>query len=287
MKKILIVFTTVIMMLLMTNRISAETSIIEEGHPEVFNDVPSISGTPSVYDAAGLLSSEQFDSLTLKLDEIRRRQNMDVVVVTAQSLYGMSPRDYADDFYDYNNYRNDGILLLVSMENRDWYISTKGKGIDYFTDYGIDLIADKVVSRLSKGKYYEAFNIFADQADYFIEEAKSGNIIDIDNDGGETGPRSFGIFNGVISTVVGALSSLFTSLILKGQMKSIQKHRYAGSYVVDRSFVLTGRSDLLVDRKVSRVYNPPNRNSGGSHSGGSSVHTSSSGSSHGGHGGHF
>lgn len=261
--------------------VSADQDI---SHVQRYDEVPSVSGRPSVYDAAHLLSDEQFEELTEKLDELRSKHNMDIIVVTTDSMNGMSRVDYADDFYDYNGYRNDGILLLVSMENREWYFSTKGKGIDYFTDYGLEKISDKVVGRLSVGQYYEAFNVFADQADYYIEQGKAGNIIDVNNK-----PKSFGIFNGVISAVVGGLSSLFTSLILKGQMKSIKMERYAGSYVVDRSFVLTGSSDMLVDRKVHRSYNPPSRDSGSGHSsgGGSSVHRSSSGATHGGRGGHF
>ena len=138
-----------------------------------------------------------------------------------------------------------------------------------------------------KGNFYEAFTIFADQADYFIDQGRQGNIIDTNNPVKKE--KTFGIFNGAISAVVGALSSLFTSLILNGQMKSIKMEKYAGSYVVDRSFVINGSADMLVDTKVSRHYDPPHHESS-SHSssgGGSSMHTSSSGSSHGGHGGHF
>ena len=53
---------------------------------------------------------------------------MDLVVVTANTLGGKSPMEYADDYYDYNGYTDDGALLLVSMEDRDWWISTKGSG---------------------------------------------------------------------------------------------------------------------------------------------------------------
>ena len=69
--------------------------------------------------------------------------------VTADTINGETPMAYADDYYDYNGYGagadNDGILLLLSMEDRDWWISTTGYGIDAFTDYGIDVIGDEIV----------------------------------------------------------------------------------------------------------------------------------------------
>ena len=73
---------------------------------------------------------------------------------------------YADDFYDYNGYgygdSRDGILLLISMEERDWRISTCGYGITVFTDAGQEYISDKFLPYLSDGDYSEAFTKYAD-----------------------------------------------------------------------------------------------------------------------------
>ena len=98
----------------------------------------------------------------------------------------------------------------------------------------------------------------------------------------------------MISAIIGAISSLFTSLGLKGQMKNVRKEQFARNYIVGNSFYLTGASDMLVNRHVSRTRRPRREDSGpsgripsGGGGGGSHIHTSSSGSSHGGHGGHF
>lgn len=61
----------------------------------------------------------------------------------------------ADDFYDYNGYgygeEGDGIIFLISMEERKWQISTCGFGITAFTDAGQEYMADPVeVSDLKK-----------------------------------------------------------------------------------------------------------------------------------------
>ena len=75
---------------------------------------------PRLVDDAGLLSSEEKDELLDKLDEIRDKEDFDVVIVTKESLDGKSPQDYADDYFDYNGYGvgkdKDGILLVLGME---------------------------------------------------------------------------------------------------------------------------------------------------------------------------
>ena len=249
------------------------------------SNIPQVSNDVKIYDAAGLLTDSERNDLQIRLKKISEEQNMDVVVVTADATDGMWINDYADDFYDYNGYKDNGLLLLIVMDDSSWYVSTKGKGIDYFTDYGIDRIIDKMMNDLSRGRFYDAFSTFADQTEYYIKEAKNGHIIDV-----ETPPKkekSFGALNVGISSFVAALSSLFSSLFLRGQMKSTKRQHFANSYLVDNSFHLMGYSDYLVDRKISRHYNPPQTHSSGSSGGGSVTHTSSSGSSHGGHGGHF
>ena len=110
-----------------------------------------------VVDDADLLSASEETALREKLDEIRVRQKMDIVIVTAETLNGAAPADYADDTYGYNGYgygnNKDGLLLLISMEDRDWYISTTGYGITAFTDAGIQYIGSKIKEPLSDGDY--------------------------------------------------------------------------------------------------------------------------------------
>ena len=116
-------------------------------------------------DDAGLLSESEKQSLSDELDEISDRQAFDVVIVTTNSLDGKSATEYADDYYDDNgygyNYDRDGILLLVSMEDHDWAISTCGFGIEAFTDAGQNYISERFLPELSDGNYAKAFQIFA------------------------------------------------------------------------------------------------------------------------------
>lgn len=105
--------------------------------------------------ANDLFTADEETELLSKLDEISERQKCDVAVVTVEGLEGKTPEAYADDFYDYNGYgygeERDGIIFLISMEERKWQISTCGFGITAFTDAGQEYMADPVeVSDLKK-----------------------------------------------------------------------------------------------------------------------------------------
>ena len=129
--------------------------------------IPAKRQMPRLVDDAGLLDSTEEILLEKKLDEISERQQCDIAVVTVNGLDGKSPTVYADDFYDDNGYgygmNNDGILLLVSMEDRDWAITTCGNAVDVFTDAGQEYIVAQFRPDLSDGKYYDAFDCFVQQ----------------------------------------------------------------------------------------------------------------------------
>lgn len=244
---------------------------------------------PRLVDMADLLSDNEEAELSSLLDEISNRQQVDVVVVTATSMDGASAVVYADDFYDYNGYgygdERDGILLLISMDERDWYISTHGFAITAITDVGREYISEMFVNDLSMGDYAVSFTNFARLCDNFITQAKSGEPYDVDNLPKEP-------FEPILSLAtafaIAFIIALISTGIMKGQLKTVHSQTAAEGYMKQDSMKLTRKSDLFLYQKVDRSKkaessspDSPNR------SGGSQTHTSSSGATHGGGGGKF
>ena len=131
-----------------------------------------------VIDNADLMSSSEEAALEEKAQALRQEYGMDVVILTVDSLDGKRPQEYADDYYDYNGYADNGVLFLLSMEERDWYISTKGNAIYALTDYGIQQVGEAALPYLSSGEYYEAFTVFLDALPVYFTAYQNGAPVD-------------------------------------------------------------------------------------------------------------
>ena len=210
---------------------------------------------PRVIDNAELLSADERELLTSKLDEISTRQKVDVTVATTDTLDGLTVSDYAERFYESHNYGygpdKDGTILLISMEDHDWYMATYGYAITAFTDAGIQYIGEEMTGDLSDGDFAAAFDTFADECDDFITQAKT-------------------------LIVVGTM---------KSKLKTVRFQAAANNYVKAGSMNLTESRDIFLYNTMTKTKKEKNDSSSGG--GGSSTHTTSSGSTAGGGGGKF
>lgn len=120
-------------------------------------------GQQRVFDDAGLLTSSQVDVLEQRIAEISGEIDMDLAVVTTESN-PKSAEDYADEFYyDHGiGFGTDqrGALLLIDMDNREYYIYTQGAMIDVVTDRRLNDLRAQVQDRLSAQDYAGAADLF-------------------------------------------------------------------------------------------------------------------------------
>ena len=242
------------------------------------------ANTQRLADFADLLDADQKEELEVKLDQISENYDCDVVVDIEESIDGMDPTAYADDFFDYNDYGmgNDksGILFMLTMSERKCAISTHGEAISIFTDAGQEYITDNIVSYFSDGDYYEGFTQFADLCEKFIVQAQSGEPYDTGNLPEEEIPIYISF---LIALVIGFVIALIVSLVMRSGMKTVHMKPDAADYMKAGSLHINRSRDMFLYHHVTRTEKPKNDNSGG----GSSTHTSSSGETHGGSSGSF
>lgn len=244
----------------------------------------SAAGKKSVIDDAGLIKASDEKELDKKIKNIQK-DKFDAVILTVKSLDGKSAQDYADDYYDNNDYGLDneksGVLFLVSKGDRKYHISTKGAGIKVFTDYGIARIKEEIKPYLSDGDYFNACDEFLNITKDFVKAYKDGTPYDTDNPYNEE--IDYVILE-VIALVIAFVIALISVGIMRLRMNTAKPKGTAMEYIKKGSFKLTSEKDIFMYSTVTKTAKPKDNDNS---AGGSTTHVSSSGSEHGGGGGSF
>ena len=234
-----------------------------------------------VHDNAGLMSEAEIQQLETLAEEISGETGLDLVILTVDSLGSYSPSNYADDYYDLNGYSDNGIIFMLAMQERDWYISTCGDAIRGLTDQEIESILDIGLPYFADGAYYDGFYSVLYSVPHFMEDNSENPLISNNTPGyysSETGGTS-GIL--MISVLIGAAVSGVVLLVMRGMMNTKRKQRSAVDYMTQGSYQLRTRQDIFLYSHVSKTPRQQNTSSGGS------THHASSGRIHGGGGRKF
>ena len=224
-----------------------------------------------VADYADILTDEEEQTLNDRLTQISDYNDCSVVVLTVYSLEGKTAQTYADDYYDYNDFNYNGILFLISTEERDWAMSTCGDSIDVFSDARLDYIFEQMRYDLKYDDFNSAFTTFADLCEEFYnnpEEYDDYNNYEESEEGS----------NLLLSLVLGLIIGTITTIVFYSQLKS------ANNYVKSNSLNILQKKDIFLYSTETKTRKESSSNSNHSHS---STHRSSSGRSHGGRSGKF
>ena len=212
---------------------------------------------------------------------------MDIVILINYDPGAKTAEAYADDYFDYMGYgknsTKDGILFLRCMESRDWHISTCGHGIDVFNDNTIDYIVGEMTDDLRNDRLYPALSTFSSLTqDCLRADAENQPIPGTDY--GKKPNIAFRVSGILIAIVGGFLIALIPMSKLKREVYNVSFRSGAADYTKPNSLNLRTKQDIFLYTNTSRVrieHNDTSRSGGG----GSSTHVSSSGMTHGGHGG--
>lgn len=121
-------------------------------------------------DNANLLDNKEKDSINKRLDAVRNSCSFDIVILTTNTFDGKIVDDYADDYYVSNGYSDDGCILVLNMESREWYIAAYGKGkgvID--SESGEESISKQFLPKLKENKYKDSMISFINQVERLID----------------------------------------------------------------------------------------------------------------------
>lgn len=225
-----------------------------------------------VVDEAGVLTPDELASLNSNALTIEETWEMDVAVAIVPSLDGKSAMDYADDYYDYNGYgygmNDDGILLLISVGDREYWMTCYGRGSESFSPGRRDHMAENFTAYLADNDWGGAANSFLRDANRYLE--KDGT------------PPHVPFIAIPLCLLGGFLLGGAPVAGMKAKHKQVRQKYDATHYVTNGKSLFAVEKNIFLHETVSRV--PIQRET---KSGDRSAHTSSSGRTHTGSGGKF
>lgn len=204
-------------------------------------------------DGAKVLTSQESEDLVKELDEISERQKVDVLAVTVDSLKGEEIEAYANDMYNSLEYgygqNRDGVLLLISTQDRQWWISTHAFAQTALTQEGINYISDKFLPYMKKDDYAKAISTYAKLTGEFIEQARTGKPYD-------SGHMPKDPFNFMKSIIISLSISVVVSLLLtssmKAQLKSVRAKKQAYNYIDRDNININQSQDIFLYNKLEK-----------------------------------
>lgn len=219
----------------------------------------SAAQMPRLVDGADLLTDYEEADLLARLDDASDYLQADIVIITLESCGGYSADHVINAFYDQNDYgfgvNRDGVMLLLSMAERDYRILCNGFAATAITPSERDEIGEYIVDDLSAGAYYDAFGEFLEQCKWEIDGERNGY------------PFEFDVSLGV-SVLIGLITAVVATGIMRSKLKSVRSQTGAREYAKPGSMKMTQSSDRYLYRTVNRIRKPQESSSSHGSSGG-------------------
>ena len=220
-----------------------------------------------VYDGEMLLTDEEYWTLEDYAQEISDLRQCAVYFVSVEDY-----RDYGDGdifnvarqiFLD-NDFgmgeEKDGVMLLLSMEDRDYSLIVHGFGETALTDYGREYICEHFLDDFADDDWFHGVYDYLSYTDDLLSQAREGKIYD----------RYNWITGGVLwvwSLILGVVISLIVCTIQRAMMrKKVHEQTGALGYVQGDVHITRKRDVYSHTTEVRRKIEKKDSGSSGSHS---------------------
>ncbi len=224
-------------------------------------DLPTTRQQPLLVDEGDILTESEEAQLLAELERISAEQKCDIAVIIPRSLGYKSAETFTEDFYDNNGYgqstTKDGVMLMVCMEERDYYLDSAGAAQDWF-DYSTRLkIEDDFLPDLSNGNYLSAFLTYASDCERVLKSVDRREVLYLSDLGGFLTAQQQTIVTRTLesNSHVGSLCDIvvLTVMDLSGQSASdyVTTLYSNGAY---RHGVSDDKIVMVVDRAASKCY---------------------------------
>lgn len=167
------------------NYLVPDNVIVTESNKSAILSTPAVYAEEKVYDFADVLTETEESQLYNKIVGFINKTGMDLAVVTIKENPVNNAGNYAHNFYDYNYFKDNGLLLLIDFDTSEIYMTTSGSAYDLFPNSRMEPILESVYNNVVAKKFYAACEVFVNAVGGYVEigEATRGEDIVIDTDG--------------------------------------------------------------------------------------------------------
>lgn len=243
-----------------------------------------------ITDAADILTTDEYDDLLEIAEEIAENHGFPVYVITVDNYeeYGSSVEEAASNIYnecelgdetDEDGHR-EGLLMLLSMDNRKYDLNAHGRYGEYVFDYDAKgELEDAFLPDFRNNNWYEGMKDYLRAADQILTEYENGERTGSSGDGYEESfqdDEEDDLFALIPMFLIGGgLGAVLTVWGLMGQLKTVESASTAQNYIVD-TIKLRKKQDFYVTTTRRVVKKEKKKSSGGGHSSSGGSHRSGS-----------
>lgn len=249
-----------------------------------------------VTDSAGILTDEQAQVLESRAKELSQRYNCGIYIVVLRDYREYNSAgvgECAEGLYSYYDLGygadRDGLLLLLSMDDRDYALTSYGHYADYcFGDHNKNLVESAFLDDFRYDDWAGGFDDYLNLAEDVLLTAETHSLTLSDEDQSFSGVKypgnsyRYGVSGKLpvpariaITVLAPCLAALLVCSVFKAQMKTAKLRTTAEEYMVPGSTALRIKEDRFLNRTETRtrIQTDSNRGSGGGGGGGFHTHT--------------
>ncbi len=155
--------------------------IVDNNYLSIILKTPAVDSSEKLYDFADLYTDKEEEKL---LDQIKLyidSSKIDLAIVTTKDLCGFTISDYAYHFYDFNDFKREGIIFVIYVDEQESSIYMANNGDEtgtVFTLYN-DSVVKKTLHYVYKDiktkNYYSATDNFIKILQGFYNLDHNGN----------------------------------------------------------------------------------------------------------------
>lgn len=224
-----------------------ETPTVPET-PEVSE--PDSVSMQYVFDISDLLTYEEWEELETRAADISNRQHCGVYFALVDdftdygdgSVYEVTYQLYHGSELGFGKDR-DGIIVLLSMEERDYATFVYGEYAEYaFDDFGQEKLEERFLDDFGDNDWYGGISHYLDACDEFLTKAEEGKPV-------RSSPWPMvGVAVGISCLIAGVISFLALR-----SMKSVHQKKEADAYLTEGGLHLTQQYDQYTHTTETRT----------------------------------